>query len=521
MKVFSQARQIAVVGLLVFGVAVRADSPLDVIPADAKLVVLVNNLERTTQGSEKFATAIGLTPPQNDLAPMTEMMGKLGSQWKMQKGVGIAVMQPGADGIVAVFPVDDAAETLKAVSAEMKGEFGSFDMFGSPAFGMARGKNVLVASTDNTLKSLSSGSSIASTLSAAQTKLAESSSVFVYVNVPAVKPMIDQGLLEGDQLEKGLERVAEKYPQAVKPLAQIIRGAVQLLSKDAKALFISLNVDENAAALRLGVELLPDSKARGKMAAFKSTTTDLFSSLPPTNFIMAFGADAAGIVKIDGGQNAPPLKGVSGAVSLDGGVAQAMIRIDSPEAAAIYERVKPAIGVSQVIAQTQSQGKLEFVNTTKKVGGADVSEVVVKVKGIPQQGQDALKSLLGGSDLVIQHGLVGQAIGITIGGKPDGFASLQAAGSLAASDRMKGVAALTPPNTAFAMLIDPMTVVQLVKKIARARGDEGRLAAANIPDKPGSPLGLAISIEPDGAVLHLTVPAASLKDIGPVLGQLD
>src|SRR4030095_10941962 len=113
----------------------------------------------------------------------TQFMGELGSQWKVNRGVALAVIQPGQDGMVAVFPVDDASAALKAAKAEMKGDVGSFDMFGTTVLGTAKGKNLLVSAGEASLKAFSNDKSLASSMTSAQQKLAETSSVFVYFNI--------------------------------------------------------------------------------------------------------------------------------------------------------------------------------------------------------------------------------------------------------------------------------------------------------------------------------------------------
>src|SRR4051812_48408339 len=98
MRLILNARPLGLAMLFAFGAAASAQSPLDVIPADAKVVVIVNNLERTMQGSEKFAQAIGQPAPPSDLSQLTQFMGELGSQWKVNRGAAMAVIQPGQDG---------------------------------------------------------------------------------------------------------------------------------------------------------------------------------------------------------------------------------------------------------------------------------------------------------------------------------------------------------------------------------------------------------------------------------------
>lgn len=516
------ARRIGFAVLFAFSVSANAQSPLEVVPADAKVVVLVNNLERTMQGSEKFAQAIGQPAPPADLSQLTQFMGELGSQWKVNRGVALAVIQPGQDGMVAVFPVDDAGAALKAAKAEMKGEVGSFDMFGTTVLGTAKGKNLLVSAGEASLKAFSSGNSLAATMSSAQTKLAESSSVFVYLNIQALKPLIEQGVADGDQLKKMFERLAEKNKQ-INPeqFAEATKKIVKALSDHSKSVYIGLQIDEKAAVARIGVELLPDSKVRGGLAGFKSSGTSVFATLPPSNFIAAFGIDAAALAGLGGKQEGPKVNGVSGAFSIDKDSSLAMIRIDSPDASMINDQLKGLVGVGQMMAGAQAQGKVEFANGQKKVGGSDVGEVVVKFKGGDEKAKKAVGAIFGGEDLAIQYGLVGQSVGLTVSGKADAFASLQAGGSLGAGDKLKAASAMLPANSVFTLLIDPVNALQLGKRVARATGQETPIASANIPESGGFPLGAALSVEPDGMIFHIAVPAAAIKDVLPIVQKLD
>ena len=83
------AKRIGMIGaavLLFAPVYVRADSVADVIPADAKAVLLVNDLEKFTSSLDKFALAAHAPKPQTDLAQVTQVLGGLGSSWKLDRG---------------------------------------------------------------------------------------------------------------------------------------------------------------------------------------------------------------------------------------------------------------------------------------------------------------------------------------------------------------------------------------------------------------------------------------------------
>jgi len=516
------ARRLGLAVLFVVAATARAQSPLEVIPADAKVVVLVNNLERTMQGSEKFAQAIGQPAPPSDLSQLTQFMGELGSQWKINRGAALAMMQPGEDGLVVVFPVDDASAALKAVKAEMKGDFGSFDVFGRNVVGAAKGKNLLVSAGEAALKTFSGDKTLAASLSSAQAKLPEQSSVFVYLNIQALKPMIEQGLGEGDQLKQIFEKLAEKN-KAINPeqAVEITKKVIKGLSEQAKSMYIGLQIDEKAAMVRVGVELLPDSKARGRLGNFKSSGNDLFATLPASNFVATFGVDVAALAGLNERQEGPKVTGVSAALSLEKDATTAMIRIDSPDASMINDQLRGMVGIVQALAAAQAQGKVEFVNSQKKVGGADVGEITLKIKGGDAKAKEAIAGVMGGSDIVIQHGVVGQAVGITISGRPDAFSALQAGGSLGANDRLKAAVGMLPTNSAFTLLVDPVNVLQVGKKIARATGKESPLATAKIPETGGFPIGAALSVEPDGVIFNLAVPSAAIKEVAPIMGRIE
>jgi hypothetical protein len=508
--------------VLAFGSGVRADSPLDIIPADAKIVVLLNNLERTMQGTERFANAIGVPAPAQDLSQMTVFLGEVGSHWKMTRGVGVAVMELSPDGFVSVFPMDDGPAALKAVKPEMKGEFGAFDLQGQPVVGLAKPKHLLISHGETALKAFTGEKNVAASLTPVQAKLAESSAAFIYVNIQALKPVIEQGVAEPEQLKRMIERMAGGNPQ-VNPeqVAKIVTQAVLALSKEAKSIYFAFQIDEKAAGLKIGVEFLPESKARSRFAAYKPAKRDLFATLPPTNFIAAFGVDVAGLANLDGTQEGPKVNGFSGAFGFENGLASLLFRIDTPDAAALYLPIKGGLGVGQLYAQGASKGKVEFANSEKKVGGSDVAQTVVKIKDVNPKAQAVMKDVVGGPDFIIQHGVVGQAIGLAVGGKGDPFAALQAGGSLGASDRMRAATAMLPANAAFALLVDPVSFFQFAKKGARAAGDETPIATATVSDKPGVPMAAALSIESDGLMLHIHVPSAAVKDVAPILQQIN
>jgi hypothetical protein len=516
------ARRYGFAVLLAFSLTANAQSPLEVVPADAKVVIMINNLERTMQGSEKFAQAIGQPAPPPDLSQLTQFMGELGSQWKVQRGVALAVIQPAQDGMVAVFPVDDAPAALKAAKAEMKGEVGSFDMFGTMVYGTGKGRNLLVSAGEASLKAFSTEKSLAAAMTPAQTKLADGSSVFVYLNIQSLKPLIDEGFKDDDQLKRMFEKLAERN-KAINPeqAVEMTKKIVKALSEQAKSLYIGFQIDEKAAVARIGVELLPDSKVRGKLANYRSSGTNVFATLPPSNFIAAFGVDAAALATLNDRQEGPKVTGVSGAVSLDKDSTLAMIRIDSPDASMINDQLKGLVGVGQMMAAANAQGKIEFANAQKKVGGVDVGEITVKNKGTNEKIRQAVTAVAGGNDIFIQHGVVGQAVGLTISGKPDAFSTLQAGGSLGAGDRLRAASGMLPSNSVFTLLVDPVNALQLGKRIARGTGQESPLATANIPETGGFPIGAALSVEPDGMIFHIAVPSAAIKDVMPIAKNLD
>ncbi len=63
--------------------------------------------------------------------------------------------------------------------------------------------------------------------------------------------------------------------------------------------------------------------------------------------------------------------------------------------------------------------------------------------------------------------------------------------------------------------------MQLAKRAARATGQESPIAAANIPESGGFPVGAALSVEQDGVIFHLAVPAAAVKDVLPIVQKLN
>jgi hypothetical protein len=128
--------------------------------------------------------------------------------------------------------------------------------------------------------------------------------------------------------------------------------------------------------------------------------------------------------------------------------------------------------------------------------------------------------VFGGTDIVLQHGVVGKSMGLTISGKADSFAAVQKTGSLSQEARVQTTAKLMPKNTFFAVMVDPMTALYTAKAIAAKIKPEEAIAKANVPAKAGTPLGLGMTVENDGGALHLMVPAASLKDVVPLLQSL-
>jgi len=231
MTFIPHARRLGIALILVAGATSRAQSPLDVVPADAKVVVLVNNPERTMQGSEKFAQAIGQVPPPQDIGQMTQLMGELGSQWRVNRGMGIAIMQPGQDGWALITPVDDPAASLKAIKAEMKGDVGSFPLFGQDVMGAPKGKNLVVSTNESLIKAFPGDKTLTASMTPAQKNLADTSSVFVYLNVQSIKSMANQGGDQGAQLRQALERLAEQVPAIKQFGADKLADAIQRVGK--------------------------------------------------------------------------------------------------------------------------------------------------------------------------------------------------------------------------------------------------------------------------------------------------
>ena len=511
-------------GALPFASAVHGQALAATIPANAKVVVIVRNLDALLEHSNQFVIdGCGLPAPRTEVSQITDLLGRLGSAWKTERGVAFVATELTGEGVAVLLPVGDAASALARMGGEADAGTTKFDLVGKTLFGLAQGEVLTLGTSGAAVRAIqTAGDRLSTRWNARQKQFAETDQVFFYVNLQELKPELEKLAAESDKLGELLTQLPGDMrkldPQRV---AEALKRIAQGLGREGQALYGSLNWTREVATLRLAIEFKEGSRAKSMLANFQPSSAELFAKLPEANFVAAFGLDAKTLVQgTKVGGLAEDLGVVAlGAALTDGKSGLALLgRATAADAGTLNQTLGGLLALAPLAAANRPE--LKLTSGKRQLDGLEVGELAADLAGLPTSAKEPLQALLGGTTMRFQHASLGDAVGMCLSARTDAWAELKAGGNLAAAARVQEVTRHLPKGAVFAALFDPLAALRTAQRLTVAAQLDQPLATVSIPADPGAPFALAATLGPEGAALHFVAPSAAIKKLVPVLQAL-
>ena len=536
--------------LLAPGVA-GADLFGESIPADAKVVLIVNDATKLEAGAKAFAERSGIPLPPNAILDMLTGPLGLGEAWDEKRGAALALTELDQTGIAALIPVTDPKAALDKLGAKPEGEDHRVRIAGKPALAFAKGNLLIVADNADTLdKFRSPTESIGDGWSDAEKKLRGESNVFFHINVDSLRPLIEKSL---GQAEASIGQLRNIPPGAFGPGADI-ETTVKMLGLYVKAarevaaqtsvVYGGLSVDADHVRFRKGLVFGAGTYARAMLAKRKAPTADLLAGLPRIPFYMAMGADTAGlrpmvidlfgkmfdeVLDTTNVDAADRKRIVDKAMAIYGQMngfnvivdigAAGMISVgayfvDDPELA--QSQVVESMKASEAIMKTFMPFVTGVKREQKRVGNIEVDEFVFEfadAKDEPMAAQLKIIKAIYGDDLRMQFGVVGESLGFAMADRDDAITILPTDGeTLVTEPRIRAILADLPDDPVAIALFDPFGFFRMMANTVGKMGMPIPFPA--VPDDvQAPPIGVAVTADAEGFVGHLVVRSDTVAEI--------
>ena len=536
--------------LLAPGVA-GADLFGESIPADAKVVLIVNDPTKLEAGAKAFAERSGLPlPPGASLNMLTGQLG-LGEAWDRKQGVALALTELDQTGIVLLIPVTDPKAALDKLGARSEGKDYRVRIVGRPAVALAKGNLLIIAGNAETLGAFRSpATSNADGWSAAEKRLRTESNVFFRISVDGVRPLIEKSF---DQVEAEIARLRDNplgsLGRGVDPetterlLGTYVKVAREVMAQKS-VVYGSLSVDGDRVRIRKGLVFGERTYARAMLARRKPPTANLLDGLPQRPFYWAMGVDTAGLrpmvmdlfdkmidevmatAEIDAADRKrsvdkamamyAQMNGFNSIVDVrdNGMISAGNYFVDDPELA--QRQIRDAMKDSEAMKKMFIPLRTNIKPVRKQVGNIDVDEFVFGF-GNPEHEANAaqlkLTKAIYGDDPRMQFGVVGNSLGFAMADRDDAINILATKGkTLAAEPRIRAIIDDLPDDPFAIVLLDPFGFFRMVANIV---GKMGRPAPFRVvPDAlQAPPIGIAVTADAEGFTGQLVVRSDTAREI--------
>jgi hypothetical protein len=304
---------LVVVAFLMCALVARAQV-LDQVPAEALVVVKVNNLQGFSTKLGKFCTDLQLTAQVPQLA---DPLGSLQEKLKIPNGLDksgdavFAFLEPAVAGgdsdnsVLLLWPVSDYNAFIgnfpdaKTDGGITEAKFADSD---KPAFIANWGKFAAMSPSKEVVSLKPTGLK----LTGVTAKEMASKDVCMLANIPRLRAIV-QPELEGAKrdekladIEKNMTGDVEKYVPAVKALVSQLFVVADSFFRDAQAATLSLNFGENGINSTMMAEFEPSSYI-GQMAKnLKNSQGSMLTGLPAGKYLFFGGSvnDPATVAKV-------------------------------------------------------------------------------------------------------------------------------------------------------------------------------------------------------------------------------
>lgn len=527
----------------------RADVLTESIPADAKAVVIANDLTKAEASIRAFIQSAQIPAPLPP-GPLTEQATAMGLG-DLKKGLAVVVTDPNPQGIAVLLPVDDPQATLKQLGAMAQGDVYTLSLpnMPLPLSALAKEKLLVIAASADALAAFRSpAKNLEGKLSAAQKKLRGDSNLFFYVNVPAWRPIINPGLDQVEQMLGAFQggfpggAAAVMDPEAIFRMLKMYLDGARSFVNQTDALHGGVAISGQNAQLKIGATFESGSYLHKTASSAKRSQLNLLADLPSMPFYIAFGADTSSLgsfftdmmkVMMDAAGDKIDAKKKKEAVDafakywskVKGFNTVFDIGAKGMQMAAYYfvDDPKEAMKLTREMTEASKEmmkifmpvGGGSFEVTSKKSAGIDVDEYLFSFEGLPEQARQAIEMMYGG-DLRWQMGVVGGKLGYAMAPGLDEPITLltKKKSNLADEKRIKAILGDLPRGSVAIGLFDPFGLISMMKAMAgRFGAPAGAFAMLQVPEQLPPPVGMALTAESDGFTVHLVVRADLVSEL--------
>lgn len=544
----------------------------DQVPAEALVVLKVNNLAAASQKFGKWAEAIGVTAFQPDLKdPLAAIQKHMG----MSQGVDTAgemafvFLNPQAVGgdedkaVMVLVPVTDyKAFVGQFPESKTEGAITSMKPEGAPetVYAANWGKYAAMGMVQDVLSKKPAGLK----LPPASAKEVNARDAVVWANITAVREIALPALQQSrgqimDEVQNGLEN----DPNAPKQFAPVIKATVgQFLTaaeqflKDSDSALVGLTFNDDGVRIASMAEFQPDSYFANIAKDVQGTNQQLIKGLPDRKYFAVFGASIQGegfrrgfkdlvepilqeLGKVEGGDQFAGLidsmmkgmtatKSVSfGYVMPEGNVGQESLI----QAVAVSKGDAPAIGEAQrSIMQAYGkffsnlpkggpEVKFEIMPGQKTVGGAKLDEFKMDMKmgdgPQQQQAQMMMGMIYGPNGMTGVMGVVDNNTYIVVQGGTDALIEQAVAAAKANQDNpafLQGseVVSKNLPQNRF--MVGYVALDNIVRSIAKTAAGFGAPIKIELPDTL-PPIGFAAATEGTAIRMDTFIPTPLVQHL--------
>lgn len=518
----------------------------ELVPANAKAYVQFGNLQTAEQDVQAFAQASGIPlPPGFDLNLLATISG-LGSQWELQRGLAVVVLEPTDRDVALLIPVKDAAAALKSLNSMPDGEFHAITVINTPLVALPKDKCLVVGFNKQVLEQFKQPQGITGNWTQSQRELLEKSDLFVHLNVPEWMPTLEMGVAFANQGIAQLKNMPEgaipnSDPEMLADTLLWYVNGLQTALKQCQSLELGVDFTADSVSLKKLVVFKPGSSAHSIVSKANSDASPYLAQLPANAFLFAGAADLQGlqptIIEMTRSLwNLPAIKkkldevatqemldesielyksvtGMSMMMDMGGEAglsAGGYYFVDDPQQA--VARVVKSVELSQATTNAFSPFEIKTQVNSKRVAGDQVTELVMDYSAAPDHVKDSLKTIYGSEKLITQFAAVNDQLGFAMGieGNPIELLTTQRE-SLTAQQNVAATLKLVPQKPLAVFVANPLGVLKFVKAMATQFGN----AAAPFQDadleKPIAPIAVAVDSDEGQLSGCLIVPSATVK----------
>lgn len=536
--------------VLVLPVVASAGVIDQAIPADAKVVVIASDLKKVDSGVKAFVEAIGVPlPPMISVDALTQASG-LGEHWDTAQGGAFVMTELSDKGAVLVIPVKNGPKAAAALGGQAEGSFHRVNVAGNTMTALVLPKLLVLSEGSAPLEAFRAPvQNIASRWSADAKRLAGSSAVFFYVDVPSLRPLVEMGLAQFDTI-KGQFRAMP--PGALGPgmdadtmiaVFDMYAKGIRSLVEQMTAIYGGANLDGQKARIHVAASFAKDGYLGKVLAAQKTPSANLLAGLPAMPFYMAAGADLSGLqsawtdlmqAMLDqllltskmtaaekkellevGGAFYRQMKAVNMIIDIGAGGMTSVGRYSVDDPAKAMTQIEATMKASDAMMKMFMSG-MSFKSKQRTVAGVDVIEMdaeIAPAQNPQQEMQVRMLKAMYGERVRMQFGVVGKTLGFAMANRDDAIVLLKETGTPLADDpRIQKILADLPSRPSAIVLFDPFGFLRMMSALLSQVALPIPLPA--IPgDNLPPPIGVAITANADGVTKEIVVRTDTVREL--------